>query len=153
LKAVLLNELGSYVTRYGLITAFHKCGQASKGVWWMPWRAEAMKDVVGCDKLRGVAKHTLIRRCPNGATRHPKRMSLPAECIGRVERTQRTDTSQYLEERKSTETPLVAASESGPAHEPSRAELNALERATTEGDSPVNGRKRWLLSRSELVEL
>ena len=22
---------------------------------WMPWRKEAMKDVVNCDKLRGVA--------------------------------------------------------------------------------------------------
>ena len=26
-----------------------------KGVWWMPWRREAMKDVAGCEKLRGVA--------------------------------------------------------------------------------------------------
>lgn len=24
-----------------------------KGIWWMPWRQEAMKDVVLCDKLRG----------------------------------------------------------------------------------------------------
>ncbi len=54
---------------YGLITAIHKCGQADKGAWWMPKRAEAMKDVVGCDKLRGAAKQALIRRCPNGATR------------------------------------------------------------------------------------
>ncbi len=22
-----------------------------KGIWWMPWRQEAMKDVVRCDKL------------------------------------------------------------------------------------------------------
>jgi hypothetical protein len=39
-----------------------------------------------------------------------------AECIGRQERTQGTETSQYLEERKSTETPSVAASEGGLAH-------------------------------------
>ena len=26
-----------------------------KGVWWMPWHREAMKDVVRCDKLRGAA--------------------------------------------------------------------------------------------------
>ena len=38
---------------------------------------------------------------------------LMAECIGHVERTQGTETSKYLQERKSTETPLVAASESG----------------------------------------
>ena len=40
-------------------------------------------------------------------------MSLVAECIGHRERTQGTETSKYLQERKSTETPLVAASESG----------------------------------------
>ena len=30
-------------------------GQATKGTRWMPWRQEAMKDVVSCEKLRGVA--------------------------------------------------------------------------------------------------
>ena len=35
------------------------------------------------------------------------------ECIVPFERTQGTDTSQYLEEKKSTETPSVAASEGG----------------------------------------
>lgn len=25
-----------------------------KGIWWMPWRQEAMKDVANCDKPRGV---------------------------------------------------------------------------------------------------
>ena len=24
-----------------------------KGIWWMPWRREAMKDVARCDKPRG----------------------------------------------------------------------------------------------------
>ena len=24
-----------------------------KGVWWMPWQQEAMKDVILCDKLWG----------------------------------------------------------------------------------------------------
>ena len=27
-----------------------------KGIWWMPWRIEAMKDVLGCEKLGGAAK-------------------------------------------------------------------------------------------------
>jgi len=36
----------------------------------MPRLLEAMKDVTGCEKLRGVAEWTLILRCPNGAT-HP----------------------------------------------------------------------------------
>ena len=43
-------------------------GQAIKGVWWMPWCQEAMKDVVSCDKLRGAAKQALIRRFLNGET-------------------------------------------------------------------------------------
>jgi hypothetical protein len=29
--------------------------QASKGLRWMPWRQEAMKDVVRCEKRRGAA--------------------------------------------------------------------------------------------------
>jgi hypothetical protein len=42
--------------------------QATKRIRWMPWQSEAMKDVVACEKLRGVGKQTLIRRCPNGET-------------------------------------------------------------------------------------
>ena len=34
----------------------------------MPWQSEAMKDVVACEKLRGVGKQTLIRRSLNGGT-------------------------------------------------------------------------------------
>ena len=30
-------------------------GQATKGTRWMPWCKQAMKDVAGCDKLRGAA--------------------------------------------------------------------------------------------------
>ena len=41
--------------------------------------------------------------------------SLPAEYIGRVERTEGTETSKYLQEEKSTEIPIVAASELGRA--------------------------------------
>ena len=37
------------------------------------------------------------------------------EYIGFKERTRGTETSQYPEERKSTDTPLVVASERGPA--------------------------------------
>ena len=44
-------------------------GQAIKGTRWMPWRQEAMKDVGSCEKLRGVANQTVIRRFPNGETR------------------------------------------------------------------------------------
>ena len=41
--------------------------------------------------------------------------SLPSEYIAWVERTQGTETSKYLEEKKSTEIPQVVASERGAA--------------------------------------
>ena len=50
-----------------------------------------------------------------GTTGQPL-VSPAAECIGRPGRTRGTETSQYPEERKSTETPSVAASERGLAH-------------------------------------
>ena len=35
-------------------------GQVNKRFRWMPWQLKAMKDVVACDKLRGVGKQTLL---------------------------------------------------------------------------------------------
>ena len=46
-----------------------KRGQATKSARGMPWHWEPMKDVVNCDKLRGVVSRRYIRRFPNGATR------------------------------------------------------------------------------------
>ena len=43
--------------------------KAFKGIWWMPWRQKAMKDVEGDEILWGAAKQALIRGCPNGETR------------------------------------------------------------------------------------
>ncbi len=40
-------------------------GQATKGVWGMPWRQEAMKGVEDCDKLGGLVKRELIPRSLN----------------------------------------------------------------------------------------
>ena len=80
----------------------------TKCMWWMPWRLQAKKDVVACDKLRGVGKQTLIRRFPNGETR-------PEMVIPQGKRTRRTETSKYPEEKKSTEIPKVVASEIGGA--------------------------------------
>ena len=70
---------------------------------------------------------------------------------GMPEQTQGTETSQYLEERKSTETPSVAASERGPAQtgrdtvrgrgagvvEWIASSRSPLENGTRAGDSPV----------------
>jgi hypothetical protein len=77
-------------------------------------------------------------------------LSSIAECIGYEKRTQRTETSQYLQEKKSTETPLVAASESGIAQTERKlgvagankqlqkqSKQNGLESPAIAGDSPV----------------
>jgi hypothetical protein len=42
-----------------------QCGQATKGVWGMPWRQKAMKGVEDCDKLGELVKRELIPRYPN----------------------------------------------------------------------------------------
>ena len=76
----------------------------------MPWRQEAMKGVGACDKPRGAGKQAMIRGYPNGATQLE---SYPTTAS--AEPTQGTETSKYLQERKSNETPLVVASERGKA--------------------------------------
>ena len=87
------------------MTVIGKCGQVTKGVWWMSWHREAMKDVVACDKLREAGKQALIRRFPNEETQLHNLQLPAAEFIGRKERTQGTETSKYLEEKKETSIP------------------------------------------------
>ena len=90
-------------------------GKATKGIRWMPWHIEAMKDVGNCDKLRGVVTQAMIRRSPNGKT-HLVEDEIPyTEYIGVLEQTQGTETSKYLKEKKTTVIPQVAASERGSA--------------------------------------
>ena len=96
-----------------------------------------MKDVVTCDKLRGASKQALIRRFPNGETHCIYAVSVP-EYIGYKRRTWGTETSKYPEEKKSTEIPLVAASERGLASNLYlRRQRNGLESPAIQGDSPV----------------
>ena len=84
------------------MTVIDKCSQATKGVWWMSWHREATKDVVACDMPREAGKQALIRRFPNEETQCND-LALPAtEFIGSKERTQGTETSKYLEEKKKT---------------------------------------------------
>ncbi len=85
-------------------------------MWWMPRRQEAMKDVVACEKPRGVGKQTLIRGCPNGETRPFG--PFVSEFIGYESDTRGTETSKYPEEKKSTDIPSVVASERGTALKP-----------------------------------
>ncbi len=111
-----------------------------------------MKDVRTCDKPRGVGNGTVILGFPNGATQPLRRLPAP-ECIGCMERTRGTDTSQYPEEKKANAIPSVVASESGTAQIPIRREVrtptwrfgssvNILESSTKEGDSPVSDVKK-----------
>ena len=81
---------------------------------------------------------------------------LPSEFIGRRWQTRGSETSQYPEEKKSTEIPPVAASERGrgqtvghvprgcraPIYDPSVVSRTGLERPATEGESPVDEDER-----------
>ena len=55
-------------------------------------------------------QEALIHESPNGATQH-----IAIYVTSLLERTRGSETSQYPEEKKSTEIPLVAASERGSA--------------------------------------
>ena len=63
-------------------------------------------------EARGSGTHAVIPRWPNGATR---RVLQPVSLGQPGKRTQGTDTSQYLEDEKSTEMSGVAASETDPS--------------------------------------
>ena len=89
-----------------------------------------MKDVVACEKSRGACKLALIRECPNGETHH-------ASGIPQGRRTQGTETSKYLQEKKSTEIPLVVASERGRAESLGCSGM-FVEKTAIQGDSPVH---------------
>ena len=70
--------------------------------------ALALEGDEGRGKLRyasGSGKHTLIRRFPNGETRFRLAESPYAEYIGIWSDTRGSETSQYPEEKKSTEIP------------------------------------------------
>src|SRR6478752_2934737 len=58
--------------------------------------------------------------------------------IGCKKRTQGTETSKYLQERTSTETPQVVASERGPGQWPWGIKWNGMESPAVAGDSPVH---------------
>ena len=81
----------------------------------MPWQSEAMKDVVVCEKSRRADKQALYPRMSEWGNPLVIRQVLITEYIGYAERTRGTETSKYPEEKKSTEIPLVAASERGSA--------------------------------------
>jgi hypothetical protein len=70
-------------------------------------------------------------------SKHYHKVSYP-EYIGCKKRTQGTETSKYLQERTSTETPQVVASERGPGQWHMVLKWNKLESLAVAGDSPVH---------------
>ena len=70
--------------------------EAKEGERGMPGRQEPKKDVVHCEKRRGVVCRRKSRRCPNGETRQVKH----ASHLERGEGTRGTETSEYPEEKK-----------------------------------------------------
>lgn len=71
---VLAGRLGRPLGhRFGLTfgSASGRCDQTGKGIRWMTWRQEAMKDVGTCDKLQGAGNRAVICRSLNGET-HPQ---------------------------------------------------------------------------------
>src|SRR6188472_4218828 len=74
-----------------------------------------------------------------------KRKNKTPEYIGGFKQTRRTETSQYPEERTSTETPLVVASERGPGQWRMRDNRNRLESRALAGDSPVRVMQTFVL--------
>ena len=83
--------------------------QVEKGTRWMPWHREAKKDAATGETPRGAGsthRSADIRMGQPGGSHVPS----PAR-----EQTQGSETSQYLEEEKSNEIPVVVASEPGTA--------------------------------------
>ena len=81
----------------------------------MPRRPEPKKDVDRDETCPGSCEQAPIRTNPNGATHVGHTHVSHAESIGVWRETGGTETSQYLEEEKSTEIPSVVASERGRA--------------------------------------
>jgi hypothetical protein len=109
----------------------------------MPWRAQAMKDVASCDKLRLGASTRLPADFRMGKP-NPQGLSL-AESIGQRSKPGELKHLMYPEERTSTETPLVVASERGRGQWSVFKNRNALEKAAIQGDSPVRVERAQIL--------
>ena len=81
----------------------------------MPWHQEAMKDVVSCDKPRGAASKRRSEDFRMGQPNQGHAWLSLSPIHSSEKRTRETETSKYPQEKKSTEIPLVVASERGEA--------------------------------------
>src|ERR1700754_4378193 len=76
----------------------------------------------------------------------------PLNKIGGFKRTRGSETSQYPEERTSTETPVVVASEPGPGQCLIKTNANGMENPARAGDSPVAVKSDQASSRAGHVQ-
>ena len=76
---------------------------------------KSTKDVVSCDKPREDASNRKSEDFRMGKPIPGNAGILPPEYIGWLEETEGSDTSQYLQEKKTIVIPPVAASEQGTA--------------------------------------
>ena len=67
--------------------------KTEKGIRWMPWYYEPMKDAVTGETPRGDGKQSLIRGCPNGET-YICEAYMPLYCGIYCAGTMRSETSQ-----------------------------------------------------------
>ena len=106
-----------------------------KGIWWMPWRLEAKKDVALCEKSRGDESNLWSVNIWMGEPTDTVSIFIWIHRIKK--RTMGTETSKYHEERKSNETPRVVASEIGLAKRWDNKNRKSMERLTLDSDSLV----------------
>jgi hypothetical protein len=91
----------------------NKFKKATKGIRWMSWQQEAKKDAVKLRKVTGSCYTSFdpwVSEWGNLGARD--RVNRKVSKVALQERTQGTETSKYLQEKKSKEILLVAASES-----------------------------------------
>ena len=94
-------------------------------------------------KVMGRWEQSVIREYPNGGTH--RAIGIINWIHRLMKRTQGTETSKYLKERKSNETPRVVASEIGPADGYTDKNRNCMERQIKEGDNPVGVENQHIL--------
>ena len=68
---VAASAIGSFFGRVKPVRGRDQCGQATKGMWGMSRRQEAMKGVEDCEKPGGMVKRVLIPGYPNERTLKP----------------------------------------------------------------------------------
>ena len=110
----------------------------------MPRQLEAKKDVAACEKRRGVGNKRWSDDVWMGEPNLSNQIIIKW-IHSLMKRTRGSETSQYPEEKKSTEIPLVVASERGPAQWLYCNNWKHLESCTKVGDSPVQVKSNAVL--------